>query len=143
MKFTFYIIILAVIAGVITYGAINWQKYGNFTGKNEDADFDNLLQLANFYNGKNVCTSAYLLQSEDSTVLKANFDNDIHANSIWINNISGKSFFVDALGDGKGAKARVCGKFQYGQGFGQPSFWNRQIDVSNFEIKGTTVQLPR
>ena len=143
MKFTFFIIILAAIIAVLTYGAVNWQKYGNILGKRQDIAFGNLTSLANFYDGKDICTSAYLIQYQDAVVLKASIDGDLFKNSVWVNNVSGKSFFVDALGNNKAAQARVYGKFESGRGmgFGQPSIWNQQISVDIFKIIGRTQPL--
>ena len=138
MKFTFFIIILAAIVAAVAYGSINWQKYGNILGKKQDIALIDLMKFANLNDGKNFCTKGYLIQFEGITVLKTTADNDLYKQSVWINNVSGKSFFVDALGDNKAAGARVCGKFESGRGmgFGQPSIWNQQISVQSFEITG-------
>ena len=143
MKFTFYIIILAAIIAAVTYGAVNWQKYGNILGKKQDIALVDLMKFANLNDGKNFCTKGYLIQFQGSTVLKTTADNDLYKQSVWINNVSGKSFFIDALGDNKAAQARVCGKFESGRGkgFGQPSIWNQQISVQSFEISGRTLPL--
>src|SRR3989344_1855506 len=136
MKFTFFVIILAAIIAAVTYGAINWQKYGNFTGKKQDIALIDMIKFANLNDGKNLCTKGYLIQLQGATVLKTAANNDLYKQSVWINNVSGKSFFIDALGDNKAAQARVCGKFESGRGkgFGQPSIWNQQISVQSFEI---------
>src|SRR3989344_5531850 len=144
MKFTLLVIILAVFIAVITYGAINWQKYGTLWGqKMKDVETGQLIGFGNLYDGKNICTKGYLIQMSTSIVIKQNLSNDILNNSIWVNNVSGKSFFVDGLGENKAAPARVCGKYQSGRGkgFGQPSIWNQQIDVSDFELLGKTTVL--
>ena len=145
MRLTFFIIILALIVGAVAYGATNWQKYGRFWGKEaKDVDIKTLTGFGNFYDGKTICTRGYLIQMSESTVLKKNLSSDILNDSIWVNNVSQKSFFVDALGDNKGAFARVCGLYQSGRGkgFGKPSIWNQQIDVGDFELLGKTTQFP-
>lgn len=143
MKLTFLFIILIAIVVAAAYGANNWQKYGSFWSKDaKDMDLSQLISLGNLNNGKTVCTKGYYMETPGTTVIATSLNSEIYKNSIWVNNVSGKQFFIDALkSGGRAAMMRMCGKFEYGSGFGQPSVWNKQIDVSEFEQLDKTIPL--
>ncbi len=142
MKLTFLFIVLIAILAAAAYGANNWQKYGTFWGKGaKDTDLSQLISLGNLNSGKTICTKGYYIEMSGTTVIATSLGGEIYKNSIWVNNVSGKQFLIDALRGSKAAMMRMCGKFEYGSGFGQPSVWNEQIDVSDFEQLESTVPL--
>lgn len=146
MKFLFLIIILAVVGYSFSHGYFGLQKIKGFFGSGyQEVELNNLFSVANVYNGKNVCTKGYYIESMGLSVLKTTFDSDFYNRSIWIENTGDKKIFVDALGDSKGALAKLCGKFLLGRGsgFGQLSIWNHQITVDDFELLEKTAQLAR
>lgn len=137
------LLVIALLA-VVTYGAYNWQKYGNIFGHNyPDIDEKDLFTLGSLYDGKNICTKGYYVESSGASVLKINLDTDLFTRSIWVLNNSGRQVFVDALGDGKAVQIKMCGKFESGagKGFGQPSVYNQQLTVEGFELLGATTKL--
>ena len=141
-----FLLILALIIAAVVYFVNNWQKYGSFIKPRElkDIELSELVSFANFYNGRMVCTKGYYIETEGSTYIKMNLeDQDIFKKSVWIINQSGKNFFVDAIQGGKTALFRLCGKFESGRtkGFGNPSIWTHQMIVDRFEQLDRTIPL--
>lgn len=146
MKLLFLIIVIVGFWYAWTNNFAPLQKIKVFFGAGyQDVEVENLFSIANLYNGKNVCTKGYYIESTGVNVLKQTFDGDIYNKSMWVVNNSGKKILVNALEDGKGASLKLCGKFESGRGsgFGQPSIWNHQITVQDFELLGKTELLPR
>lgn len=133
-----FLLILVIIIAAVVYFVNNWQKYGTFikTSDTQEVEIAKLVSIANFYNGKVICTKGYYIESEGSTYMKMDLaDQDIFKKSAWINNQSGEKFFVDAIQGDKAALFKVCGKFESGRtrGFGQPAVWTHQIIVEDFK----------
>ena len=146
MKFLFFVIILAAVGYGLGHNSASFQKIKNFFGNGyQEVDVSSLFSISNIYSGKNVCAKGYYIESMGISVLKPTFDGDLYNKSVWIVNATGRKIFVDALGDGKGALSKLCGKFESGggKGFGQPSLWNYQITVEDFQLLGPSTLLPR
>jgi hypothetical protein len=143
-----FLLLLIVLAGAgyyllqITPGGQKIRTYFG-SGYNQVKAGD-LFSTASLYSGKKVCVNGYYLESAGIPVLKATFDADVYRNSAWVINASDKQILIDALGDGKGANVRLCGKFESSRAeFGQSSLWDNQITVEDFQLLGKTSLLPR
>lgn len=136
-----FIIIFAIFTAVLIYSLINWKNNGSFFGFSpyKNVDLAQLLSFANFYNGKNICTTGFYVASDHSSIIKVSLSDDEYTRSAWINNASGKNFFDEnTVGQTRSVEAKVCGKFESRRGgeFGNPSVWNHQITVEEFETFG-------
>src|SRR3972149_10138868 len=138
---SFFLIISAIIVGVLFYGFVSWQTSGNFSGFSpyKEVELVDLLSFGNLYDGKKVCTKGYYVKTHDLEILKVSMEEDRLTKSTWVNNQSGKDIiFTYSAAPSKYVWARLCGSFQSERGgeFGEPSGWNHQLTVEKFETFG-------
>ena len=136
-----WILIIAVLGGILVFGFINWQKSGNFFGFSpyKTVDLSELLSFANFYDSKKICTLGYYVQTGRLTILKVSLDEDEFTKSIWINNpLEEQIIFPSSVYPNKKVTAKICGHFESHRAgeFGNPSVWNHQLTVEKFETYG-------
>ncbi len=138
MKFILFILFVIPIVSVAVYASLNWTKVSTLWKLNnyKTVNLVDLLSYANFYDGQNICTTGFYVESDRLSIIKVSLDEDEYTHSAWINNTSQKSFFDQRSTQTRSEKTRVCGKFasQRGGEFGNPPVWNHQITVENFEI---------
>src|SRR3989344_6408801 len=110
MKFIFLLIALAAIGYFLLQNTPSGERLKTYFGSGySQVNAGDLFSTANLYNGKKVCAKGYYIESAGTSVLKATIDAETYHNSAWVVNSSGKQIFVDAMGDGKWANAKLCG----------------------------------
>lgn len=145
---SFFLIISAIIIGVLFWGFVNWQKSGNFFGfsPHKEVKLVDLLSFGNLYDGKKVCSVGYYVKAPDLEILKVSMEEDRFTRSTWVDNQSGKDIIFSAsASSAKYVWAKLCGKFQSQRGgeFGSPSVWNHQLTVEKFETFGEDKRLDK
>lgn len=145
---SFFLIISAIIIGILFYGFVNWQKSGNFFGflPYKEVKLVDLLSYGNLYDGKKVCTEGFYVKTPDLEILKVSMEEDRFTKSTWVNNQSGKDIiFTVSASSSKYVWAKLCGEFKSGRGgeYGTPSVWNHQLTVEKFETFGEEKRLDK
>ena len=143
---SFFLIISAIIVGVLFYGFVNWQSSGNFFGfaPYKEVKLVDLLSYGNLYDGKKVCSEGFYVKTPDLEILKVSMDENRFTKSTWVKNQSEKEIiFTYYAAPSKYVWARLCGSFQSQRGgeFGEPSVWNHQLTVEKFETFGEEKRL--
>ena len=143
---SFFLIVSAIIVGVIFYGFVNWQRSNNFFGfaPYKEVRLVDLLSFGNLYDGKKVCTEGFYVKTPDLEILKVSMDENRFTKSTWVKNQSEKEIiFTYYAAPSKYVWARLCGSFQSQRGgeFGEPSVWNHQLTVEKFETFGEEKRL--
>ena len=143
---SFFLIISAIIVGVLFYGFVNWQKSGSFFGFSpyKEVKLVNLLSFGNLYDGKKVCSEGFYVKAPDLEILKVSMEEDRITRSTWVDNQSGKDIiFTASAASSKYVWAKLCGSFESHRGgeFGRPSVWNHQLTVEKFETFGEDKRL--
>jgi|SRR3989344_5168657 len=143
---SFFLIVSAIIVGVIFYGFVNWQRSDNFFGfaPYKEVRLVDLLSFGNLYDGKKVCTEGFYVKTPDLEILKVSMDENRFTKSTWVKNQSEKEIiFTYYAAPSKYVWARLCGSFQSQRGgeFGEPSVWNHQLTVEKFETFGEEKRL--
>ena len=143
---SFFLIVSAIIVGVIFYGFVNWQRSNNFFGfaPYKEVKLVDLLSYGNLYDGKKVCSEGFYVKTPDLEILKVSMDENRFTKSTWVKNQSEKEIiFTYYAAPSKYVWARLCGSFQSQRGgeFGEPSVWNHQLTVEKFETFGEEKRL--
>ena len=75
---SFFLIISAIIVGVLFYGFVSWQKSGNFFGFSpyKEVELVDLLSFGNLYDGKKVCSTGFYVKTPDLEILKVSMEED-------------------------------------------------------------------
>jgi len=137
MKVVSILFILVASIIILAYGLLNWQEYGTFFGRPgfENVQLVNLITLASFYDGKNVCTEGYVVEGNNTYFIKTGVSGSRYEGSVWLINNTGDSFIFNTSNTvTKAVLGKVCGNFQSKRDgeFGNPPFWRYKLTINKF-----------
>lgn len=137
MKLGPLFVVLIIIIAVSAYALSNWQKYGSFIGKRgyENVKLVDLVSFGKLYDGKDICTSGYVIEGNNTSFIKDGVTGNKFEGSAWIVNKTGKNYIFNTSNTvTKAVMAKVCGHFvSNGQSeFGNPPYWKHQLTINGF-----------